>query len=108
MYWASNGATLLVDTPDNTLPHPPGSIGAKAIAPCMVESRGCFHQTNVPMLDKIAEAQPSTAVTFGNADDQPDVAFNHFILGFADSGCNLLRLNVESSTVFTVRDRGLS
>ena len=60
---------------------PPGGVGGELVAAGVLELVHRPHQSRVPLLDEVQEAQAAVAVALGDGDDQPQVAGGEVPLG---------------------------
>src|SRR5215216_789261 len=77
-------------SPPDSLPHPPDSVGRKAVAHFGVEPLDGGHQTDVALLDEVIEGQPHPAVALGHADHKPQVLLDEPPAGILVSGFGLM------------------
>src|SRR5215216_6835406 len=77
-------------SPPDSLPHPPDSVGRKAVAHFGVEPLDGGHQTDVALLDEVLEGQPHLGVALGHADHKPQVLLDEPPAGILVSGFGLM------------------
>ena len=64
---------LVGDRPAHRLPDPPGRVGGEFDAAAPVELLDGAHQTNVALLDQVAEHQAAIAISLGDMHDEAQV-----------------------------------
>src|SRR5918998_1738835 len=86
VYRNADGATLVRNSPLDSLPYPPGGVGGEAKTPVRVELLNGLHKPYVALLDQILERQPHPPVLLGHGDDQPQVLLYEPVLGALVAG----------------------
>ncbi len=65
----------------NGCPDPPGSIGAEFITFRVIKLDQGLHESKVSFLDQVEERKASIGIPLCNADHQPQIGLDQFILG---------------------------
>ncbi|MEY4487987.1 MAG: hypothetical protein RIQ79_495, partial [Verrucomicrobiota bacterium] len=86
----ADGARLIGDRTGDRLADPPGGISAELVAAAIFELVDRLHQADIALLDEIQELQAAVGVFLGDRDHQPQVGFDHFLLGDARLALALL------------------
>ena len=74
-------ARLVRDRTRDGLANPPGRVGRKLVTSAVLEFIHGFHQADIAFLDQVEELQTAVGVLLGYGDHQPEVGFDHFLLG---------------------------
>ncbi|MNJ56798.1 hypothetical protein D3C77_523620 [compost metagenome] len=78
----TNRSGLVGNSPRNSLPNPPSSIGTELKALLKVELLHRFNQTHIPLLDQVKEQHAAAYITLRNADHESEVRFSKTPLCF--------------------------
>ncbi len=81
MHRQADGPTLVDQRPLDCLPDPPGGVGREAKSLLYLKLVDGLDQPHVPFLDQVEKRQAAIHVTFGDFDDQAQIAFNHQLPG---------------------------
>ena len=75
----ANSAALVCQGAGNSLPNPPGGVGAKFVAAAVIKLFNGFHQAEVAFLNQIRKGDALSHIFLGNANDQTGVGFYEMI-----------------------------
>ncbi len=98
----ADGARLIGNRACDGLANPPGGVGGEFVAAPVFKLVHRLHQPDIAFLYQVEELQTAVGVFLGNRDHQPQVGFDHLLLGPARSRLALVHALVN---VLQVRQR---
>ena len=72
---------------EDIVTYPPAGVGAETVTEFEVKSFQRTQQTQITLLDKIAERHPTVAEFLGNADHQTQIRFHHTVAQIGMLAC---------------------